>query len=526
MSIETLQGLSLLGYDLAQAGAVSFQARNPATKLALPKHFYRASEADVNHAVLLAEAAAPQYAALGGVVHGAFLRGIAERLEAMVDELATVVPQETGLPEARVRGELGRTTGQLRMFAGVAEEGSWVDARLDSAQPDRQPQPRPALRSCLQPIGPVAVFAASNFPLAFSVAGGDTASALAAGCPVVVKAHPAHPMTSELVGRAVLAAAQVMDLLEGVFSLLFDEGIAVGQSLVKHPGIRAVGFTGSHRAGRALMDLAAARPLPIPVYAEMGSVNPVVALPRALAHCAELIADGLAASVALGNGQFCTSPGLLLAVEGEGYVRLRARLLGKLAMVPIVPMLTSRIATAFHDGIATMAQQAGVTQLLGTVFDEYQSGPVVLETDAQTVLAQPLLAREVFGPSVLLVRCASMAELLSTLRQLEGQLTVTLHAEPDELTDWPALPALLASKAGRLLFGGVPTGVEVCQAMVHGGPYPATSDGRSTSVGTAAIQRFARPVCYQNWPEMLLPPTLQQANPLSIWRMVDGQRQR
>ncbi|PHV12598.1 aldehyde dehydrogenase (NADP(+)) [Chitinimonas sp. BJB300] len=526
MNTPMLQGLSLMGYGLAERGAVSFQARNPATGAVLPPHFYRASEADVNHAVVLAEAAAPQYAALGGVVHGAFLRCIAEQLEALADELAMVVPQETGLPEARVRGELARTTGQLRLFASVAEEASWVDARLDSAQPERLPQPRPALRSHLQAIGPVGVFAASNFPLAFSVAGGDTASALAAGCPVVVKAHPAHPATSELVGWAVVAAAQVLDLPEGVFSLLFDDGITVGQALVRHPALRAVGFTGSLRAGRALMDLAAARPVPIPVYAEMGSVNPVVALPRALTHCAELIADGLAASVALGNGQFCTRPGLLLAVDGEGYVRLRARLLGKLALIPIAPMLTARNAAAFHDDIATMAKQAGVVQLLGATYGEYQSGPVVLEIDAQNLLNQPALAREVFGPSILLVRCASALEMLTILRRLDGQLTATLHAEPEELADWPGLTALLASKAGRVLFGGVPTGVEVCPAMVHGGPYPATADSRSTSVGTAAIQRFARPVCYQNWPEALLPPALQLANPLSIWRLVDGQRQR
>ncbi|GAB3258839.1 aldehyde dehydrogenase (NADP(+)) [Chitinimonas naiadis] len=521
-----LQGLSLIGGEPAMAGSATFQARDPATGLRLTPLFHRASQDDVERAVLLAERAAPRYAALGGALHGAFLRGIAERLEALADTLAWLVPQETGLPEARIRGELVRTTGQLRLFATQAEEGSWVDARFDSAQPTRLPQPRPALAAMLQPLGPVAVFGASNFPLAFSVAGGDTASALAAGCPVVVKAHPAHPATSELVGHAIVDAARALDLPEGVFSLLFDDGIGVGQALVRHPGIRAVGFTGSLRAGRALMDLAAARPQPIPVYAEMGSVNPLLVLPQALARTAEQIADGLAASVTLGNGQFCTCPGLVLAIDGEGYARLRDRLIAKLALVPSAPMLSHGIAAAFHDGIATLAQQPGVVQLLGQTPAEGRSGPTLLETDAFHLLAEPASAHEIFGPATLLVRCASAAELLAVVSQLEGQLTLTLHAEPAELVDWPGLPALLASKAGRVLFGGFPTGVEVSHAMVHGGPYPAAADSRSTSVGTMAMLRFARPVCYQNWPDALLPPALQQANPLGLWRLWDGERQR
>lgn len=524
MNGPLLQGLSLLGSQFGEPGVHTFQGRNPATGEALSPRFHRAQPEELTQAVALAQQAAPRYAALGGALHGAFLRGIAERLEGLADALSSLTPQETGLPEARIRGELSRTTGQLRLFASLAEEGSWVDARLDSADPARQPQARPALRSMLQALGPVAVFGASNFPLAFSVAGGDTASALAAGCPVVVKAHPAHPGTSELVGRAIIEAARALDLPEGVFSLLFDDGIGIGQALVRHPDIKAVGFTGSLRAGRALMDIAAARPCPIPVYAEMGSVNPLVILPHALARHAEAIADGLAASVTLGVGQFCTCPGLVLALEGEGYQRLRERLVSKLALVGTAPMLTAGMAAAYQDGVASRSQQPGVSQLLGTSAAPGHAGPALLEVKAGSLLAEPALAHELFGPTCLLVACQNKDELLTVLAQLEGQLTITLHAEAGELTGWTGLPALLASKAGRLLFGGFPTGVEVGHAMVHGGPYPAAADSRSTSVGAAAMLRFARPVCYQNWPENLLPPALQAANPLGLWRQVNGQR--
>ncbi|QDQ26530.1 aldehyde dehydrogenase (NADP(+)) [Chitinimonas arctica] len=521
-----LQGLSMLGRGLGESQAHGFHTRNPANGEVLPQRFYRAGAADVERAVALSVAAAPAYAALGGQLHGALLAAIAERLDALAEQLVAIVPLETGLPEARVRGELARTTGQLRMFATQARDGQWLDVRIDTPQALRQPLPRPDLRSMLQAIGPVAVFGASNFPLAFSVAGGDTASALAAGCPVVVKAHPAHPATSELVGSAIRDAVHALDLPEGVFSLLFDDGIGVGQALVRHPGIRAVGFTGSQRAGRALMDAAAARPEPIPVFAEMGSSNPFIVLPQALAQRAEQIADGLAASITQGNGQFCTCPGLILAVDGEGYDRLRNRLSSQLAQVPAAPMLTAGISSQFRDRVASMAEQPGVTYLQAASASGYRIGPALLETDADALLRQPGLAHEAFGPAALLVRCADTAQLLTVLDGLEGQLTATLHAESTELADCPDLPQRLAAKAGRVLFGGYPTGVEVCHAMVHGGPYPAASDSRSTSVGSAAMLRFARPVCYQNWPDSLLPPALQQANPLGLWRLVDGERQR
>lgn len=521
-----LQGLSLVGYGLAEENEHGFQASNPATDEALPQRFFRASPAEIDAAVRLASQAAPTYAALGGAQHAAFLAEIARQLEQRESELTTLVMLETALPETRVKSELARTTGQLRLFADVAERGDWQELRIDHGNPQRQPQAKPDLRSMLQPLGPVAVFGASNFPLAFSVAGGDTASALAAGCPVVVKAHPAHPGTSELVGRAIVEAALLCNLPEGVFSLLFDDGISVGQALVRHAGIKAVGFTGSLRAGRALMDAAAERHDPIPVYAEMGSINPVVLLPQALAERAEQIAYGLASSMSLGHGQLCTKPGLILALESDAFRQFKNRLPQALLGLEAAPMLSKKIAANFRDGIATQAAMPGVEYLyLQTVFGK-KVGAAVLETDAATLARYPELAHEVFGPTTLLVRCPDKASLLATLESLSGQLTATVHAEAEEMTDWPELLPLLSRKAGRVLFGGFPTGVEVGHAMVHGGPYPATSDGRSTSVGTAAITRFARPVCYQNWPDALLPPALRESNPLGVWRLVDGERQR
>lgn len=521
-----LLGLSLIGYGVGEAHGEGFRGRNPATGETRGPRYCPASALEIDHAITLADHAASRYAALGGGVHGAFLRGIAERLEALADELAALVPQETGLPEVRVRGELTRTCGQLRLFAAQAEAGDWVDARIEQPDAARKPLPKPDTRSMLHPIGPVAVFGASNFPLAFSVAGGDTASALAVGCPVVVKAHPAHPATSEMVGSAIVEAARALDLPEGVFSLLFDDGIEVGRALVRHPGIRAVGFTGSLRAGRALMDLAAARPEPIPVYAEMGSANPVLILPDALASRAESIADTLAAAVLQGNGQFCTCPGLIIALGSVGYERLRARLAEKLAEAPAAPMLTAGIAAAFRDGAATLSAQPGVASLIAPRGDMHLVSPMLLETEATALLHQPALAHELFGPSTLLVRCPDRDTLMAVLASLEGQLTATVHADQAELSFWPELLPLLARKAGRVLYSGVPTGVEVGHAMVHGGPYPASSDGRSTSVGSAAMLRFARPVCYQGWPDAHLPPALQDANPMGIWRLVNGERRR
>ncbi|GLH71713.1 2,5-dioxovalerate dehydrogenase [Geothrix limicola] len=517
-----LQGLSLLGSEPGQRGSATFQAVNPATGEALEPLFHSATEAEVDRAVALAQAAAPTFGALPGSKRAALLRAIAEGLEAAAPDLVPLAMTESGLPEARVRGELGRTCFQLRLFADVAEEGSWVEARLDKGDPARAPLPKPDLRSALQPLGPVAVFGASNFPLAFGALGGDTASALAAGCPVVAKAHPLNPGTSELVARVTLRAIAALGLPSGTFSLLFDGGHAVAARLVRHPAIRAVGFTGSYRGGKALLDHAASRPEPIPVYAEMGSANPLTVLPAALSGRGEAIAKAIGASVLNGVGQFCTCPGLVVAVKGPGFDAFRNGLAETLSGGTSGPMLGEGIARAYREGRAER-EAAGATLAFAPQGTSSRFGaPALLETSARTFLATPSMAEEVFGPLTLLVACEDEEERRAVLASLSGQLTATLWTgDGDEALAADLLP-LLSAKAGRVLFNGVPTGVEVGHAMVHGGPWPATSAPQTTSVGTRAISRWARPVCYQDTPEGLLPPPLRQDNPLGLWRLRDG----
>lgn len=519
-----LQGLSLLGSTLGQPGGVTFQAMNPATGESLLPLFHSATEAEVDEALRLAQEAAPRLLASSGAERAALLRAIASGLEAAASELVPRVMAESALPEPRVRGELGRTCFQLRLFADVAEEGSWVEARLDSGDPTRTPLPKPDLRSALQPLGPVAVFGASNFPLAFGALGGDTASALAAGCPVVAKAHPLNPGTSEMVARITQIAMAELGLPPGTFSLLFDAGHAVASRLLRHPGLRAVGFTGSFRGGKALLDLAATRPEPIPIYAEMGSVNPLTVLPEALANRGEAIAKTIGASVLNGVGQFCTCPGLVVAVKGAGFEAFRGALAHTLQDGAPAPMLGEGIARAYHEGLARQISGGAKAAFMLQEAESRCGTPALMEVPAQRFLDQPSLAEEVFGPLTLLVACEDEAERHSVLASLPGQLTATLWMEAaDEPLAANLLP-LLAAKAGRVLFNGVPTGVEVGQAMVHGGPWPATSAPSTTSVGTRAIARWARPVCYQDAPEALLPMALRQDNPLGLWRMVDGVR--
>jgi NADP-dependent aldehyde dehydrogenase len=518
-----LTGFSWLGTERARSGAgARFQAQNPATGAALEPLFHAATAEELEQAVQLAHGSAAAYAKRSGRERGAFLRAIADELERAQVPLVSRAQAETALPEARLQGELGRTCQQLRLFAALVEEGSWVDARLDQVR-DAAGQPSgPAIRSLLRPLGPVAVFGASNFPLAFSVAGGDTASALAAGNPVVVKAHPAHPGTSELAGAAVAAAVRACAMPEGTFALLFDDGIEVGRALVRHPLIRAVGFTGSARAGRQLMDLAAARPQPIPVFAEMGSVNPVFVLPRALAERGGELAAGLQQSVTLGAGQFCTKPGVVVVGGGgEAFVQTLA---ARLSAAAPFTLLTSRMAASYREG--AMARARAVTLLTGAPPAAAQPGAAasatLFETDAATFLKNPELADELFGPSTLLVRHQTRAELMKVAHALAGHLTATVLATDDDLREYGDLLAVLAARVGRVVVNGFPTGVAVTDAMVHGGPYPATSDGRSSSVGTRAILRFVRPVCYQGVPDFALPAELQDANPLRIWRRRDG----
>jgi 2,5-dioxopentanoate dehydrogenase len=524
MTLEPLLGLSLLGAQRGAKGAATFNGVDPATGETLAPLFHSATDIDVDKAAKLAEESRAPFAATTGSQRAALLRAIAVNLEQLRSELEKNVPRETGLPSARIGGELTRTQFQLRLFADLIEEGSWIDARIDHGDPKRTPLPKPDVRSLLQPLGPVAIFAASNFPLAFSVAGGDTVSALAAGCPVVVKAHPSHPATSERVGLAIRAAVAELGLPAGVFSLLFDAGHLIGVSLVRHPAIRAVGFTGSTTGGRALADLAATRMQPIPVYAEMGSSNPVFVLPHALQNRTVEIATMLHASVMQGVGQFCTCPGIAVIPAGAAGDILRDQLRERFAQSQSAPMLNGGIAARYAASVAAGSTRHGVSVLTCGSAPAAQGAPALLEIDAKDWLADPSLHEEIFGPAMILVRSADDAGQLSFAAHLHGQLTATIFADIDDQDMSTQLLPLLARIAGRVLMNGVPTGVEVCHAMVHGGPYPATSDGRSTSVGTAAITRFVRPVCYQNIPQALLPPELRDGNPLGIWRLLDGQR--
>ncbi|MDX2030766.1 MAG: aldehyde dehydrogenase (NADP(+)) [Blastocatellia bacterium] len=489
--------------------------------------FDEATAAQIDRAVEAAEGAFDAYRRLPAADRAAFLERIGVEIEALGDDLLTVANQETSLPIAeRLAGERGRTVNQLRMFAALIREGTWVEARIDRAMPDRKPVPKPDLRRMLLPLGPVAVFGASNFPLAFSVAGGDTASALAAGCPVVVKAHPAHPATSELVAGAIAKAARETGMPAGVFSMLHSTRNEMAVALVKHPLIKAVGFTGSLRGGRALFDAASSRPDPIPVYAEMGSVNPVFLLPGALQERAETLAEGLKNSVTLGVGQFCTCPGLAVGVQGERFTQFSERLKELIAQASPGPMLYAGILQAYDAGVKSLSAIEGVQTFQASAtgdLNRIEARPSMFVATGITFFEHPRLQEEVFGPSTVVVGCDSRAEMERVARSLEGHLTVTIHGTDADLAEYASLVEILERKAGRLVFNGFPTGVEVCPSMQHGGPYPATTDSRTTSVGTAAISRFARPVAYQNFPQAALPAELRNDNPRGIWRLVDGQ---
>lgn len=451
------------------------------------------------------------YRSPGPEVLSAFLERIGEQIIAVGEKLISICAEETALSVDRLVGERARTVNQLKMFANLVREGSWVDARIDTALPERKPIPKPDLRRILIPLGPVAVFGASNFPLAFSVAGGDTASALAAGCPVVVKPHPGHPQTSALTAAAVLKAAEDCQMPDGAFAIIEENSVEVGLELVRHPLIKAVGFTGSTRAGRALFEAANSRPDPIPVFAEMGSLNPLFVLPGALENRWETIATGLAGSVALGTGQFCTKPGLVIAPASEAFDRFSSRLGEELAKAPKNRMLNETVSKRFEESLSKAREYICV-----------EGGAFLLVTDGKTFGEERALHEEIFGPATLLVKCENTEELLALAAELEGQLTATIHSGPGDEGLSGSLLSVLQEKVGRIVWNGYPTGVEVSPSMHHGGPYPATTDSRFTSVGTAAIQRFARPVCYQGLPHELLPTELQNANARKIWRLVNG----
>ncbi len=520
-----MSGSNFIGGQRSAAGSVRLHSLDARTGEALPLAFAQATPEEVDAAAQAAEAAFAEYNAMAPQRRAQFLDAIADQLDALDDTFIATVCRETALPAGRIQGERARTSNQMRLFANVLRRGDFLGARIDRAQPQRQPLPRPDLRQYRTGVGPVAVFGASNFPLAFSTAGGDTAAALAAGCPVVVKAHSGHMATAEQVAEAIERAVVATGMPAGVFNMIYGAG--VGEALVRHPAIQAVGFTGSLKGGRALCELAAARPQPIPVFAEMSSINPVLVLPAALQARGEQVARELAGSVVLGCGQFCTNPGLVLGIAGEAFSRFLTALGAHLADQPGQTMLNAGTLRSYTQGVQRLHQHPGVRHLAGAEQAGGQAQAQLFQADVSLLLnGDALLQEEVFGPATVAVAVADEAELRRAVQALHGQLTATLIAEPQDLQRFAALVPVLQRKAGRLLVNGYPTGVEVCDAMVHGGPYPATSDARGTSVGTLAIDRFLRPVCYQDYPDALLPDALKNANPLGLQRLVDGQHSR
>lgn len=518
-------GHNYIGGQRSAAGSVKLRSFDATTGEALPQDFSQATAQEVDAAATAAAAAYPAYRMLSAERRAQFLEAIADELDALGDDFVAVVCRETALPAGRIQGERGRTSGQMRLFAKVLRRGDFYGARIDRALPERQPLPRPDLRQYRIGLGPVAVFGASNFPLAFSTAGGDTASALAAGCPVVFKAHSGHMATAERVADAIIRAAEKTGMPAGVFNMIYGGG--VGEALVKHPAIQAVGFTGSLKGGRALCDMAAARAQPIPVFAEMSSINPVIVLPQALQARAGTVARDLTASVVQGCGQFCTNPGLVIGIRSASFSAFVQQVAGLMGDQPAQTMLNAGTLSSYGQGLQKLLVHPGIEHLAGNPQQGNQAQPQLFRADVSLLLdGDEVLQEEVFGPTTVVVEVADHAQLLAALNGLHGQLTATVIGEPEDFEQFAGLTALLEQKVGRILLNGYPTGVEVCDSMVHGGPYPATSDARGTSVGTLAIDRFLRPVCFQNYPDNLLPDALKNGNPLRIQRLVDGQPSR
>lgn len=521
-STDVLTGQMIIAGDLVTGAGDVVRGLDPTTNTALEPGYAHGGDADVDAACAAAAVAFDTYRSTTSEVRAGFLEAIADNLEGLGETLINRAAAESGLPIGRITGEVGRTAGQLRLFASVLRDGGWNGARIDPAMPDRAPLPRADIRQRKVPLGPVAVFGASNFPLAFSVAGGDTASALAAGCPVVVKAHDAHPGTSELVGRAITDAIVRTGMPAGTFSLLYGSGPGLGTRLVTDPRIKAVGFTGSRSGGTALVAAAARRPEPIPVYAEMSSINPVFILDGALATRGTELGKAFVGSLTLGSGQFCTNPGLVIAVDGPGLDSFVAAATSAISETTAAPMLTPNIANSYADGVTALTTASRLEAQGNSTDSPNACQAAVFSTDADTFLASDVLQQEVFGSASLVVRCRDAAQVRAVATALEGQLTATVHADDSDLDEAGRLLTVLELKVGRILFDGWPTGVEVGHAMVHGGPYPSTSDSRSTSVGSLAIERFLRPVAYQDVPPSLLPSAIADGNPDHLWRRIDG----
>lgn len=511
-------GKNFIGDVLSAKGKVTYKTINPELNLENETVFYEAANDEISQAVLLAEEAFKTYGTIEDVKKADFLDAIAEEIEALGDELLNTYMQESALPAGRANGEWARTTGQLRAFAAMLREGSWVEAIINKTEG------KPDIRRIQIPLGPVVVFGASNFPLAFSTAGGDTASALAAGCPVIVKSHPLHAGTGELVASAIIKAAKRTGMPNGVFSNLNSSGVEVGKALVEHPSVKAVGFTGSIKGGTALCKIAANREIPIPVYAEMGSINPVLILPSALKQDAEKWAQNYAASIVAGTGQFCTNPGLILGINSTELDNFIAILALELNKIEPTCMLHPAIKSQYENLKSEVLEQEGYTQqtnLNKEVKPNYALQNVIT-VDGNTFLKNKTFHKEVFGPFSVVVKCDDVNQLNTIIKDLEGQLTGTvLNADVKEWEDFAAVIENLKNKVGRLIFNNVPTGVEVCSGMTHGGPFPASSDSKFTSVGLTAVKRWVRPVTYQDWPEQLLPSALQDKNPLGINRIVN-----
>ncbi|WP_372745259.1 aldehyde dehydrogenase (NADP(+)) [Lutibacter sp.] len=517
-------GKNYIGNLLSSTGKKTFKTFNPQTNIENETVFTEASLVEIEKAVELASEAFNTFKSIPGEKKSEFLNEIANQILELGNELIEMYSSETGLPAGRAEGERGRTVFQLRSFANLVKEGSWVEATIDTADENRQPIPKVDIRKMLLPLGPVVVFGASNFPLAYSTAGGDTAAAFAAGCPVIIKSHPMHAGTGELVASAIIKAAEITGMPNGVFSNLNSSGIEVGEVLVKHPSVKAVGFTGSIRGGRALYDLAAKRPEPIPVFAEMGSVNPVIILPNSAKLKGDFWAKLYAGSITLGSGQFCTNPGLILGIKSVDLDNFIKKLSEEIIKIEPSCMLHPNIIGAYESNKAKMLEQKGLHTAAAVNNDVSKNygRQIVTTVEGATFLENSTLHQEVFGPFSMVVQCENKAQLEEIISKLEGQLTGTILAE-NELENYPAIISALQNRVGRIIFNGVPTGVEVCPAMVHGGPYPASTDSRFTAVGTNSIKRWVRPFSYQSWPNSLLPAELKNENPLNIIRYVDGE---
>lgn len=515
-----LTGQNFIGNTRSANGSNTFQGVNPANGESLAPQYFEATKDEVDQAVEKAEEAFQVYRLKSGNERAEFLESIADEIMALGDELIDRCSRETGLTEGRLTGERGRTVNQLRLFAEVIREGSWVDARINKSDS------APDIKSMKMALGPVGIFGASNFPLAFSVAGGDTASALAAGCTIVVKAHPAHPGTCEMIATAIQNAIKETGMPDGTFSMVQGTSHEVGLGIVEHPLTKAVGFTGSFKGGKALYDAATNRPEPIPVYAEMGSTNPIFLLPGALKEKGDELAEGLVNSVNLGVGQFCTNPGLVAYEDSDEARQFQQTVTQHFKEAGAGTMLTAGIQSAYKQGLDKLLQQEGVSLVAngeenGTATEGV---PHLLNVSSKNFLANKSLEEEVFGPSTLTITADGKQDLVEIAENLQGHLTATLYGTEEDLEQYSELVTVLQRKVGRLIFNGFPTGVEVNHAMIHGGPFPATTDSRTTSVGTTAIERFARPVCFQNFPDSQLPDELKDDNPLGIWRLENGER--